>query len=59
MNRSGGCDFRESYIDPKVVPRSVASFIADDIFIGGNIVDHEGDTWIEQAGRLDRFLIGR
>ena len=45
--------------DPKAVPRSVASFIADDIFVGGNIVDHEGDTWIEQAGRLDRFSIGR
>lgn len=45
--------------DPDGVPRSVKSFIEDDVFLGGEVIEHEGDSWIEQAGRLDRFSIGR
>ena len=45
--------------DPDAVPRSVKSFIEDDVFLGGEVIEHEGDSWIEQAGRLDRFSIGR
>jgi hypothetical protein len=44
--------------DPDAVPRTIGSFIEDDVFLGGEIVDHEGDRWIEQAGRVDRFSIG-
>jgi hypothetical protein len=43
--------------DPDAIPRGVASFIEDDVFLGGEIIDHEGDCWIEQAGRVDRFSI--
>ena len=44
--------------DPNAVPRKVGSYINDDVFLGGEIIDHEGDTWIEQSGRVARFSIG-
>ena len=44
--------------DPDAVPREIGSFIKDDVFLGGEIIDHEGDTWIEQAGRVDRYSVG-
>ena len=44
--------------DPDAIPREIGSFIKDDVFLGGEIIDHEGDTWIEQAGRVDRYSIG-
>ncbi len=44
--------------DPDVAPREIKSFIKDDVFIGGEIIEHDGDTWIEQSGRVDRFSIG-
>ena len=44
--------------DPDAVPRKIGSFIKDDVFLGGEVIDHEGDIWIEQAGRVDRFSIG-
>ena len=45
--------------DADAVPRKIGSFIKDDVFLGGEVIDHEGDTWIEQAGRVDRFSVGR
>ena len=44
--------------DPDAVPREIGSFIKDDVFLGGEIIDHEGDTWIEQAGRVERYSVG-
>jgi hypothetical protein len=38
--------------DPEEFPRKIDRFIKDDIFIGGEIVDYDGDTWIEQSGRV-------
>ena len=34
-------------------PRKIERFIEDDVFLGGEIIEHHGDTWIEQAGRVD------
>lgn len=43
--------------DADELPRKIDSFIEDDLFVGGKLIEHEGDTWIEQAGRIDRFSI--
>ena len=43
--------------DPNARPRKIKSFIVDDVFQGGEVIEHEGDTWIEQAGRVDRFSV--
>jgi hypothetical protein len=43
--------------DPNARPRKIKSFIADDLFPGGEVIEHDGDTWIEQIGRVDRFSI--
>ena len=43
--------------DPAETPRKIKSFIEENVFLGGKIVEHEGDSWIEQAGRIDRFSI--
>lgn len=43
--------------DPDARPRKIKSFIADDLFVGGEVIEYDGDIWIEQAGRVDRFSV--
>ena len=43
--------------DTNARPRKIKSFIADDLFLGGEMIEHDGETWIEQAGRVDRFSL--
>lgn len=38
-------------VDPKLEPRTIARFNRDEVFVGGALVDHEGDAWIELAAR--------
>jgi hypothetical protein len=37
--------------DAKARPRSIATFNSDDVFVGGALVDEEGFSWMELAGR--------
>lgn len=45
--------------DVDAKPRKIKSFIADDLFVGGEVIEYDGDTWVEQAGRIDRFSISK
>lgn len=38
--------------DPDETPRKIKSFNRDDIFVGGEVLELEGKTWIERAGRI-------
>ncbi len=38
--------------DPKAEPREIKSFITDDIFVGGEVIEKDGDTWVEFADRI-------
>ena len=38
--------------DPKEMPRKIQSFNSDDIFVGGEVVMRDGDTWVEFADRI-------
>ena len=38
--------------DPKETPRKIQSFNSDDIFVGGEVVMRDGDTWVEFADRI-------
>ena len=40
--------------DPNAKPRKIKSFIADDLFPGGEVIEHDGDIWIEQSGRVNQ-----
>ena len=44
--------------DAEESPRKIDRFIKDDVFIGGEIIDYNGDTWIEQAGRC-RYIFDK
>jgi len=33
-------------------PRKVASFNDKEVFVGGKVIDYEGDSWVEMAGRV-------
>ncbi len=37
--------------DPEASPRTIKSFNGKDIFVGGNIIEHNGNTYIELADR--------
>lgn len=37
--------------DPTAVPRTIKSFNKRDIFVGGRIIDHSGNTFIELVDR--------
>ena len=37
--------------DPKAHPREIASFNSNDLFVGGELLSHEGDYWIEFVDR--------
>ena len=37
--------------DPKADPRTIANFNGNEVFVGGLLVDLDGDAWIELAGR--------
>jgi hypothetical protein len=38
-------------VDPNARPRRIEFFNEDDIFIGGYIVERDGEVWIQIAGR--------
>ena len=38
-------------------PRKIKSFNRDDVFVGGELIEQSGDTWIELADRVDVFSI--
>jgi hypothetical protein len=38
--------------DPKAAPRSIRSFNERDVFVGGAVVEMDGDWWIERAARI-------
>ena len=38
-------------VDTRNKPREIASFNSEDIFVGGELLSHEGDQWIELADR--------
>ena len=38
--------------DISAAPRSIKSFNDRDVFVGGKLVEIDGDWWIERAGRL-------
>ena len=33
-------------------PRSIKSFNSNDIFVGGEVIELNGDTWVELSGRI-------
>lgn len=33
-------------------PRKVVSFNEREVFVGGNVIEHEGDSWVEMTGRV-------
>jgi len=38
-------------VDPKAEPRVISQFNEREVFIGGAIIEHDGDTWIELSSR--------
>jgi hypothetical protein len=38
--------------DPAASPREVSKFNRDDIFVGGRLIEIEGDCWLERINRL-------
>ncbi len=38
--------------DPEASPRTIKSFNKTDVFVGGEVLDFDGDTWIKVAKRL-------
>jgi hypothetical protein len=38
-------------VDPKVAPRTMASFNDQDVFVGGQLIDVDGNTWLERVER--------
>ena len=39
--------------DPEASPRIIKSFNKDDVFVGGELIEHDGDAWLEFADRVD------
>ena len=39
--------------DSDASPRIIKSFNKNDVFIGGQLIEHDGDTWLELADRID------
>ena len=37
--------------DPSAKPREIDDFDAKSVFIGGELIDHEGDSWLELTER--------
>ncbi len=38
--------------DSKAEPREIKSFNSNDIFVGGEVIDRDGDTWVEFVDRI-------
>jgi hypothetical protein len=38
--------------DPKATPRAIKSFDRDSVFLGGRLLEIDGDLWLERADRL-------
>ena len=38
--------------DPSTKPREVASYDDKTVFVGGELIDHEGDSWLELTDRI-------
>jgi hypothetical protein len=38
-------------LDVKAAPRVVASFDRNDVFVGGRLIDFDGDAWLERIAR--------
>lgn len=38
-------------VDPKAAPRMIASFNEREVFLGGELVEADGDWWLERAAR--------
>jgi len=39
-------------VQPPRVPREIYQFNGNELFVGGALVDHEGETWIEWVHRI-------
>ena len=39
--------------DSEARPRTIKSFNKDEVFVGGEIIERDGDLWIELADRVD------
>ena len=37
--------------DVTAVLRTIKSFNKDEVFVGGEVIDLNGDTWVQRAGR--------
>lgn len=38
-------------VDPKARPRKLEFFYEDDVFVGGDLVERDGEVWIQIVGR--------
>jgi hypothetical protein len=38
--------------DVKAVPRKIESFNNAEVFVGGKVVELDGDTWVEMVARM-------
>ena len=39
--------------DPNASPREVDGFNKDDVFVGGELIERDGDSWLEFVDRVD------
>jgi hypothetical protein len=45
--------------DPTAIPRKVKDFNEDDVFLGGQTIEIDGDSWIELGPRTKVFALVR
>lgn len=38
---------------PDARPRKIKSFNKDDVFVGGQLIEYDGNTWVELVDRVD------
>jgi hypothetical protein len=38
-------------VDPKAAPRTIASFNEREVFVGGKLIEADGDWWLERVAR--------
>ncbi len=43
--------------DPEASPRKIKSFNKNDVFVGGELIERDGDTWLEFADRVDSWSV--
>lgn len=46
-------------VDPKAGQRKIRSFNRDEVFVGGELIEHDNDWWLELSGRKPVVVRGK